>query len=80
MEIALFLICMIIFYKIIFKIVKVARKISDMADDKLKMINNNMEIKMAKQRYKLACDMIERNIDSLSKEDIEKLKNCLNNL
>ncbi len=79
MEIALFLICMIIFYKIIFKIVKVARKISDMADDKLKMINN-MEIKMAKQRYKLACDMIERNIDSLSKEDIEKLKNYLNNL
>lgn len=80
MEIALFLMCMIIFYKIIFKIVKVAEKISDVADDKLKMINNNMEIKMAKQRYKLVCDMIERNIDSLSKEDIEKLKNYLNNL
>lgn len=80
MEIALFLICMIIFYKIIFKIIKVAGKISDVADDKLKMINNNMEIKMAKQRYKLACDMIERNTDSLSKKDIEKLKNYLNNL
>ena len=38
MAIALFLICMIIFYKIIFKIIKVAGKISDVADDKLKMI------------------------------------------
>lgn len=80
MEIIIILVCIIIFYKIIFKIIKVTRKVSNIASNSLDVFNDKMELNIAKQRYKRAYDMIENNSQYLSEENIEKLKNFLKNL
>lgn len=80
MEIVIVLVCFIIFYKIIFKIIKVTKKVSNIASNSLDILNNKMELNLAKQRYKQAYNMIENNMQYLSEENIEKLKNFLKNL
>lgn len=80
MEIIIILVCIIIFYKIIFKIIKVTKKVSNIASNSLDVFNDKMELNIAKQRYKRAYDMIENNSQYLSEENIEKLKNFLKNL
>lgn len=80
MEIIIILVCIIIFYKIIFKIIKVTKKVSNIASNSLDILNDKMELNLAKQRYKRAYDMIENNSQYLSEENIEKLKNFLKNL
>lgn len=80
MEIVIVLVCFIIFYKIIFKIIKVTKKVSNIASNSLDILNDKMELNLAKQRYKRANEMIENNSQYLSEENIEKLKNFLKNL
>ena len=52
MEIVIVLVCFIIFYKIIFKIIKVTKKVSNIASNSLDILNDKMELNLAKQRYK----------------------------
>ena len=80
MEIVIVLVCFIIFYKIIFKIIKVTKKVSNIASNSLDILNDKMELNLAKQRYKRANEMIENNSQYLSEKNIEKLKNFLKNL
>ena len=80
MEIVIVLVCFIIFYKIIFKIIKVTKKVSNITSNSLDILNDKMELNLAKQRYKRANEMIENNSQYLSEENIEKLKNFLKNL
>lgn len=80
MEIVIVLVCFIIFYKIIFKIIKVTKKVSNIASNSLDILNDKMELNLAKQRYKQAYNIIENNSQYLSEQNIEKLKNFLKNL
>lgn len=80
MEIVIVLVCFIIFYKIIFKIINVTRKVSNIVSNSLDVFNDKMKLNLAKQRYKQAYYMIENNSQFLSEENIEKLKNFLKDL
>lgn len=80
MELVLIFVCLIVFYEIIFKIVKVTKKVSNIASNSLDILNDKMELNLAKQRYKQAYNMIEKNSQYLSDENIEKLKKFLQNL
>lgn len=77
MEIFIILICFIVFYKIIFKIINATKKISNIASDKIDIVANKLEFENAKNRYKLAVNLLENYSQNLSKEDIETLKKLL---